>query len=35
MLDRDGFGGVPRHHQWLLAIGLLAEVAAVVGNRSK
>lgn len=32
VLDRDGFGAVPRHHQWLLAIALLAEVAAMVGK---
>ena len=32
VLDRDGFGVVRRHGQWLLAIGLLAEVAAMVGN---
>jgi hypothetical protein len=32
MLDRDGFGSVPRHHQWLLAMGLLAEVTAMVGK---
>jgi DNA-binding SARP family transcriptional activator len=32
VLDRDGFGVVRRHGQWLLAMGLLAEVAAMVGN---
>jgi DNA-binding SARP family transcriptional activator/tetratricopeptide (TPR) repeat protein len=32
LLDREGFAAVPRHHQWLLGIGLLAEVAATVGN---
>ena len=32
VLDRGGFGAVRRHGQWLLAIGLLAEVAAMVGN---
>jgi tetratricopeptide (TPR) repeat protein len=32
LLDRDGFGAVPRHGQWLLAIGLLAEVASMVGK---
>jgi eukaryotic-like serine/threonine-protein kinase len=34
-LGRDGFGAVPRHGQWLLTIALLAEVAAMVGNREQ
>jgi tetratricopeptide (TPR) repeat protein len=32
VLARDGFGAVPRHPQWLLTMGLLAEIVAMVGK---